>query len=406
MRAAAIAIALSLPAFAHEGRRFEAQDLLTEWVWDPLIVLPIVVAALFYARGARRASGLERWEQVCFWLGWITLVIGLLSPLHPMGEALFSAHMAQHELLMVIAAPLLILGRPLVAFLWAVPDHWRRASGVASRAAGGAWSMISAPLAAFLIHFVVIWAWHIPRAYQASVTNPFIHALQHISFLGSALLFWWSVLRQHQTPKHYGPGLFYIFATAAHTSVLGALLAFTTTPWYPVYAETVEAWGLSPIEDQQLGGFIMWIPPAFVYLAAFLWIFMIWMQGSSARRVAQGTALAALVLLTSSCNRSLVTASNVVSGADPQKGKQYMAAYGCGSCHTIPGVSGATGTVGPPLTKIAVRTYLAGRITNTPENMVRWIHNPKSVDDQTAMPVTGITEQEAREVVRYLYTLK
>ena len=91
---------------------------------------------------------------------------------------------------------------------------------------------------------------------------------------------------------------------------------------------------------------------------------------------------------------------------DPARGRALIQAYGCQTCHTIPGIPGATGTVGPPLTAIARRTYLAGRIENTPEHMVQWIHDPKSVDEKTAMPVTGITEEEAIHVARYLYTLR
>src|SRR5262245_16499391 len=96
---AGVLAAVGLPA--HQGEPFGWHDLFTEWVWDPVLVIPIVLSAILYARGTRHAAGLSAWERRCFWSGWIVLVISLLSPLHPLGEVLFAAHMAQHELLMV-----------------------------------------------------------------------------------------------------------------------------------------------------------------------------------------------------------------------------------------------------------------------------------------------------------------
>jgi cytochrome c2 len=99
-------------------------------------------------------------------------------------------------------------------------------------------------------------------------------------------------------------------------------------------------------------------------------------------------------------------ARELTGGGDPGRGRQQIHNYGCDSCHTIPGIMTATGTVGPPLTAIARRMYLAGRLENTPENMMHWIRFPRSVDDQTAMPETGVTERDSRDIVAYLYTLR
>lgn len=95
-----------------------------------------------------------------------------------------------------------------------------------------------------------------------------------------------------------------------------------------------------------------------------------------------------------------------LTGGEPARGAQQIRNYGCDSCHTIPGVMTADATVGPPLTQIARRTYLAGRLENTPENMIRWIREPLSVDEKTAMPNTGVTERDARDIAAYLYTLR
>src|SRR5690349_5318655 len=99
--------------YAHEGRALQPHDVWEAWAWDPLIVGGLGFAAWLYARGARPERGMRGWEQRCYWAGWFALAIALLSPLHAMGEVLFSAHMAQHEVMMVLAAPLMILGRPL-----------------------------------------------------------------------------------------------------------------------------------------------------------------------------------------------------------------------------------------------------------------------------------------------------
>src|SRR5258705_1981845 len=96
--------------------------------------------------------------------------------------------------------------------------------------------------------------------------------------------------------------------------------------------------------------------------------------------------------------------AGLLRGDAGEKGSFELANYGCDICYSIPGVPTATATVGPPLARIGLRTYLAGRIDNTPENMIRWIRQPLSVDPQTAMPETGVTESDGRDIAAYLYT--
>jgi cytochrome c len=96
----------------------------------------------------------------------------------------------------------------------------------------------------------------------------------------------------------------------------------------------------------------------------------------------------------------------VATGGTANKGKQLIRQYGCGSCHTIPGVREARGLVGPPLMSFGRRTYIAGHVPNSPDNLVRWIVGPQSIDAGTAMPTLGLTEQQARDVAAYLYTLE
>lgn len=122
-------------AWAHTGEPLAPHDLWTAWEWTPSILIPVLASGALYALGLSRlwrygaGRGIRRWEAACFGAGWVVLALALLSPLHPLGEALFSAHMVQHELLMVVAAPLLVLGRPLVPWLHAIPMSSRRAIG-------------------------------------------------------------------------------------------------------------------------------------------------------------------------------------------------------------------------------------------------------------------------------------
>jgi cytochrome c oxidase assembly factor CtaG len=268
---------------AHEGEPLAPHDLWSAWSWEPAIVLPILLSGMLYFVGVRRLwrgdgrdRGVRKWEAVCFASGWLVLVIALISPLHPMGEVLFSAHMVQHELLMLAAAPLLVLGRPLLPFLWSLPISWRRALGAAgnTRPFRLTWRFLSAPLTAWFLHAVALWGWHAPSLFQATLENETVHALQHISFLGSALLFSWAIVDGGR--MGLGGAILYVFTTAVHSSILGALLTFGRTLWYPLYGTSAAAWGLTPLEDQQLGGLIMWVPAGVVYLVAGLLLVRAW----------------------------------------------------------------------------------------------------------------------------------
>jgi putative membrane protein len=118
-----------------------------------------------------------------------------------------------------------------------------------------------------------LWAWHVPSLFGAALENEAVHAVQHASFLGTALLFWWAVLgRDGRVVQRTGAAMAYLFTTMLHTGALGALLTLAPTPWYPHYAATSAAFGLDPVQDQQLGGLVMWVPGSAAYLAAALFI--------------------------------------------------------------------------------------------------------------------------------------
>lgn len=425
---AAVAAVATVPTalFAHDGRPVEPHDLLAAWTFDPWISIPLAASALLYAAGVRwlwreeRGRGIRAWEAWSFAAGVVTLLVALLSPLHAMGEALFSAHMTQHALLMSLAAPLLVLGRPVVPMLWGMPIGWRRMLGAAARAGAvrGPWRAISRPAAAWLLHAAAIVAWHLPALYDATLSSRLMHALQHASFLGTALLFWWALLQGRERRTGQGAAIIYLFTTMMYTGALGALLTFAPRPWYTSYLATTGPWGLTPLEDQQLAGLIMWIPASIGYLVAALWLLALGMRDQERRALQwqHGRSAAALLLavLLGGCwftgerveESDVWQDASLLTSGNPREGRGKLRAYGCTSCHVIPGVPGAQNTVGPSLAGIATRMYIAGRLPNNPQNMMQWIRDPQSVDSLTAMPRLGVSQKDVRDIAAYLYTLR
>jgi cytochrome c oxidase assembly factor CtaG len=380
------------------------------WSFEPWIVAPLLLTAVIYARGARESlrrstharQQIKR-EIAYFTAGFVTLALALLSPIHELGEELFSAHMIQHELMMTIAAPLLVLGRPFAPMMWGLPVKTRNP-------AGRLLSVSVPPLAAFLIHGAAIWVWHAPALYDASVRSEVMHAAQHISFLGTALVFWWSIFHARSRKGSEGVAILYLFLTAIHTTLLGALLTVSDSAIYSVYTDaSTKVWGLTAIEDVQLGGLIMWVPGGIAYLAAALYLMLGWLRPSSRRvsQLARTAAIVAIVAALASCvnDRDGKWAAEMTGGS-PVRGKEAIRSYGCMSCHSIPGVKGATTMVGPPLAGIADRGYIAGVLSNTPQHMIEWLMNPPRIDSKTAMPNMNVTERDARDIAAYLYTLR
>ena len=264
------------------------------WDLDPATVVSLFVFGALYAAGlgslraATRRPGKLRREAVYFALGWIVLVIALLSPVHPLSSVLFYVHMTQHELLMVVAAPLVVLGRPATVMLWAFPSAaCREVLGKLRQAGlGYVWRWSTNALIAFVMHALVLWVWHVPVLFEATLASDAVHALQHALFFGTALMFWQAVLVGERRAADYGLAVLYLFLTAMHSGALGALITFASTPWYPSYTTRAPMWLLTPLEDQQLGGLIMWIPAGMIYVVAGLALFAAWLRESD-RRVRQ-----------------------------------------------------------------------------------------------------------------------
>ncbi|HWR15931.1 MAG TPA: cytochrome c oxidase assembly protein [Terriglobales bacterium] len=276
--------------YAHEepgGHLTRAQAERT-WSFEPVVVIPVVLTGLLFAMGAVQRWGRPGWSwaQVgSFAAGWLTLILALVSPIHKLGSLLFSIHMTQHELLMIVAAPLLVFARPIVWFLWALPRAWRERAGAwaKNRKFAAVWAAMTLPLFVWLLHGATLWAWHIPYLYDAAVQYESVHALQHTMFLFTALLFWWTLVHGRYGRLAYGVAVVYVFTTAIHTSILGALMTFTQQIWYPIYDGRTHEFHLTPLEDQQLGGLIMWIPAGVVFIILGLWLMAAWLRESEKR---------------------------------------------------------------------------------------------------------------------------
>lgn len=295
-------------AFGHEGKPHDWDHLVRAWSFEPLVTVSLGVTAVMFVIGLRRLwreapkrKSIRTWEAVCFGLGWLALFVALVSPMHAWGRVLFSAHMSQHELLMLVAAPLLVLGRPLIAFLWALPLDWSRGLGNVAKIdwINRAWRTLTIPLVAWLVHAIALWIWHIPVLFDAVLHNETVHTAQHLSFLISALLFWWALIHGPQGAMGYGAAVLYLFTTSIHSGALGALITFAGSVWYPSYAGLTSSWGLTPLEDQQLGGLIMWIPAGLVYLIAALALFAGWLRESELRVAKKALVVLIAITLTS-----------------------------------------------------------------------------------------------------------
>ena len=284
----------------HEGQPHNWDELARAWSFEPLVITSLALMALLFAVGwwrlRREAPGRRfprTWEGICFAGGWFALFIALVSPLHAWGSVLFSAHMTQHEVLMLVAAPLLVLGRPLVVFLWAFPVEWSRRIGNIGKigAVSRTWHWLTIPLVAWAVHAVALWSWHLPVLFDAVLHSEWMHTLQHLSFLISALLFWWALIHGPRGAMGYGAAVLYLFTTSIHSGVLGALLTIAGSVWYPSYIGLTNSWGLTPLEDQQLGGLIMWIPAGLVYVIAGLALFAGWLREADVRAARRERAL-------------------------------------------------------------------------------------------------------------------
>src|SRR5579884_3123123 len=250
------------------------QLLTTTWTWEPSVLLGCLALLVGYVALARPLTA----RATFFVAGDAVLLLALLSPLDTLGDAyLFSAHMLQHLLLVLVAPPLLLVGIPPRLFERFL--QWPPARRVER--------VLGQPLLAWVIGMGTLWVWHLPALYDAALHSEGLHTFQHLTFLVTATIFWWPLVAP--APLRRLPalaGVPYLLAASFSSSVLGIILTFAPVGFYPFYLHPAdplgilrlvrEGWGLSLRADQQLGGLLMWMLSTPVYLAILTVVFARW----------------------------------------------------------------------------------------------------------------------------------
>jgi putative membrane protein len=248
-------------------------SLWTNWSLDPVALIGIPLIVFLYYRGLQSLGARRRfhgtWRPSAFYTGMFLIAVALVSPLDHLSDELFMAHMTQHMLLMMVGVPLILLGAPILPVLRGIPRPIRRRLVIPtfqSLPVRFVLRNLSRPLVAWPIFIFSIFGWHLPALYEAALANEALHLLEHAIFFLGGYLFWWNVIDPHPLRPNltYLIRVPYIFLTVVPAFVLGAFLTFSEGAWYPSYELTAPLYGFTGIEDQQLGGVIMWIPGSFI----------------------------------------------------------------------------------------------------------------------------------------------
>ena len=291
------ALAVPLRSFAH-GSPAPPPSLpgvLLEWRMEPIVLLGLATAAIGWVmlvgRVAARHPGHPHpaWRSAAFLGGLAVLALALLSPIEAYEGQLFSVHMLQHMLLELVAAPLLLLGAPATLALRAATPSVRAQllAVLHSRIV----SVVSFPLLAWVLFAAVNWGWHFSTLYDQALETPWLHDLQHLTFLGAALLFWWPVVGADPARWRlpHPVRLFYLFLAMPQNSFLGIALMSAPTALYPHYLSNVRNWGPTPAVDQSVGGMLMWVGGDVVFLLAMGFVVAAWVRAED-RRTARADA--------------------------------------------------------------------------------------------------------------------
>ncbi|MCB5173597.1 cytochrome c oxidase assembly protein [Microvirga lenta] len=224
------------------------------WNTDPILIGILAATAGLYALGCRRSTTVDGRRQASFYLGWAILAAALVSPLCNLSVALFSARVAQHMILILLAAPLVVLGQPGAA-LRALAPGWTlgRLGHAAER---------HLPAIATIGFAVTLWTWHLPGPYDATLRSDIVYWIMHLTTFAAALGLWHTLFSRME---RVGSTILVSFATTIQMSLLGALLTLAPRPLFEPHAGTTWPWGLSPLDDQQLGGVIMWVPGGLLF---------------------------------------------------------------------------------------------------------------------------------------------
>lgn len=283
---------LARPALGHGISEVDTGSL---WSYDPWLLTPLYAVGIGFYIGTQRlwknaggGRGVSYRQVAAFWTGWLVTALAVTSPLHWLGEQLFTAHMIEHELLMVVAAPLMAYARINGPLLWSLPSSLRSGAGrfLNSPLVEWPWAWISHPVSATTLNGLALWVWHAPPLYALALQNAGVHRLQHVSFFTTSLLFWWVLLHGRGQGRSVrlrdGIAIVCLFVTVLHSGVLGALLTLSTRIWFPGQGALAGEFGLSPLEDQQLAGILMWVPMGLLYTGEALFFAYRWLTAMEA----------------------------------------------------------------------------------------------------------------------------
>lgn len=287
--------AVALPAAALGPAAALAHGSELDWhiaASQSLVLLPLLAAIALYMAGVARracAGGLARhegWRAAAFASAVLLLLAALVWPLDAWSQRSFAAHMTQHMVLIALAPPLLLVGRPAAIWLRGLPAAWRTLATRPRRWPGAAAlrALAASPTWTGVLQAAALWGWHLPLAFEMALRDELVHWLEHLTLLGSAMLFWRALLRARG--QRLGWAVAAMLATVIHSGLLGALLTLAPRPLYTAYASYATPAQL--LADQQLAGLIMWVPMGTVYLVAALVLVARGLKGGSAPAVASG----------------------------------------------------------------------------------------------------------------------
>jgi len=238
-----------------------------DWDIHPSVAIGIVALAVLYVRLGGLAA--PRRRVVSFAASLLVLFFSLNGPLHDLSDSyLFSAHMVQHLILTLLFPPLFLYGLPAHVVRPFLRPRWVRALG----------ERMTRPVPAAAIFTIPIVLWHMPVFYEAAMRHHPLHIGQHLVFLASSVVMWWPVLSPvPELPRASYPGqLLYLFLLGIPMSIVGAMITLANDPLYPFYVAAPRVWGLSAIDDQQIGGLIMWVPGGLVFWIAMTVVWFRW----------------------------------------------------------------------------------------------------------------------------------